>query len=556
MAPHMTGPAHAIVLSAGVTWRPARSSSDQAPLRTGLTSPLRYALWTVLACLLLTEGVSAARAHARSGERRAEDRPNPSSPLRGPERPPSVGTPRPAQSPARRLARGTIRDRNGIPLAIMPERLTSQDRALYKPFLSASQSLCQEGAARCYPLEQATFHLLGDLRLSRHWAPTRSRFMERELNTRLADPSADVFLSIDARLQRAAYAVLEQRLKYRWAKKAAVVILDARSGEILAQATHPAPPALGEGLEELPPRDDTWYDRSRGVLYPPGSTFKMITAMAALRQDRALRDINLRCSLLEDKRVGCVLPDDERPIRDDEKEKRPHHEVSLFRALSISCNAYFAQLAWYHLKPEVLLETAARFGIALGRPNTAEEITPSLSQTAFGQSEVLLTPLQLASVAATIANDGVRVEPSPYAWFDPGWTMPEPDRIVSEDQARFLQDALRSAVTDGTAKTLRKGGEKILLAGKTGTAEVRGPSHAWFAGFAPYRPDPATPRRRTLAFAVLVENAGYGAENAAPIARQLMEEAERLKLFDLPSPPRDETGVAAPTPKLGETPEN
>ena len=554
----MYGPSHTPIhrTGDGQGFQSAVAGSDSVLALRTVARGCRGPAWGVLICLLLALCPSPTRALQRQDSRAPESPPKHLSSTsalaaKSPELSKKV---RPQA--ARALVRGTIRDRNGIPLAIMPERLTGQDRQLLKPLLAANQPLCQEGAARCYPLEQAAFHLLGDLRVTRHWAPTRSRFMERELSARLASPTADVFLSIDARLQRAAYGVLEQRLKYRWAKKAAVVILDVRTGEILAQATHPAPPALAEGLDEVPPRDDTWYDRSRGVLYPPGSTFKMITAMAALRQDRALRDIPLRCSRLEDKRVGCLLPDDDRPIRDDQKEKRPHHDVTLFRAISISCNAYFAQLAWYHLKPEVLLETAALFGISLGRPNTAEQITPTLPQTAFGQSEVLLTPLQLASVAATIANDGVRVDPSLYAWYDPGWSMPEPVRVVSEEQARFLQDALRSAVTDGTAKTLRKGGEKVLLAGKTGTAEVRGPSHAWFAGFAPYRPDPVAPKRRTLAFAVLVENAGYGAENAAPIARQLMEEAERLHLFDLPSSTQEETGLATPSPNQGDIKEN
>jgi cell division protein FtsI/penicillin-binding protein 2 len=148
----------------------------------------------------------------------------------------------------------------------------------------------------------------------------------------------------------------------------------------------------------------------------------------------------------------------------------------------------------------------------------------ALPQAGYGQAEVVASPFQMARVAAAIANDGMM----PYGrWItgDSNSRIEEPKRILDAGPAELLSRYMREVVTRGTGRSIA--GSPIPIAGKTGTAELaKGPSHAWFAGFAPY----SGPGRK-LAFSVLVENGRYGGTAAAPIAAEVMAAAGELGLF-------------------------
>src|SRR6185369_13809792 len=128
-------------------------------------------------------------------------------------------------------------------------------------------------------------------------------------------------------------------------------------------------------------------------LYPPGSTFKVVTAMAALRKDAQLAHKTYQCERLPDNRVGAFLKGSKRPIRDDIQDKSPHGTLDLEHGLVVSCNAYFAQLGSYDVGAEALHDTAA-------------ELKKALAQSSYGQGEVVASPFQMARVAATVANNG------------------------------------------------------------------------------------------------------------------------------------------------------
>jgi peptidoglycan glycosyltransferase len=207
----------------------------------------------------------------------------------------------------------------------------------------------------------------------------------------------------------------------------------------------------------------------------------------------------------------------------------PHGEVDLRHGLEVSCNAYFAQLA-VKLGPQPILDSASLFQIEAARPATAAALRRTLPYAGYGQADVLVSPLKMARIAASIAGRGLVL---PVQWTidaaapsdEPRQTSPAPSvRFLSENDAATLSRYMREAVTSGTGRTLA--GNATAIAGKTGTAEVDdGRAHSWFAGFAPFG------GTRRIAFAVIVENAGYGARAAAPIAGEIVTAARELGLL-------------------------
>jgi peptidoglycan glycosyltransferase len=186
-----------------------------------------------------------------------------------------------------------------------------------------------------------------------------------------------------------------------------------------------------------------------------------------------------------------------------------------------SCNAYFAQLA-VKLGPEPLLDAAERLGISLTpSSNTLRRVRDTLPQVGYGQGDVVATPLRMARLAATVAANGVLRE---TRWQQTESAASKPEIFLDPESARLLGGYMRDVVVNGTGRSLRR--HPWRIAGKTGTAELSGsPSHAWFIGFAPY--GPAT---RRIAFAIIIENAGYGGAIAAPVAGEIVTAAAQAGL--------------------------
>lgn len=255
------------------------------------------------------------------------------------------------------------------------------------------------------------------------------------------------------------------------------------------------------------------FDRARYGLYAPGSTFKLVTAAAALRLDPASWNNHYLCQRQDDGRVGARVQG-YGVVRDDLLDLHPHGSIAMHDAIVQSCNAYFAQLA-VRLGPRPLLDTAALAGISVARDDSTARLSATLPQAGYGQGDVVTTPLRMARIAAAIANGGLLREPlvaSPDK-------AREPQRFLSANAARLLGDSLRDAVLKGTGRAL--GAHPWRIAGKTGTAENHNaPSHAWFIGFAPHGR-----AEKKIAFAVLIEHAGYGGAIAAPAAGEIVSAA-------------------------------
>jgi cell division protein FtsI/penicillin-binding protein 2 len=163
-------------------------------------------------------------------------------------------------------------------------------------------------------------------------------------------------------------------------------------------------------------------------------------------------------------------------------------------------------------------------GIAAATPDTAGELKKSLPQSAYGQGEVVASPLQMARVAATVANGGAMPQ-GRWITDETNARTAAPSIILPADAAGTLGRFMREVVISGTGRRASAG--SVPIAGKTGTAELAdAPSHAWFIGFAPYGTG-----ARKIAFSVLVENGVYGGTAAAPAATEIVNAAVKLGMI-------------------------
>jgi cell division protein FtsW (lipid II flippase) len=333
----------------------------------------------------------------------------------------------------------------------------------------------------------------------------------------------NVRLTVDIRLEVRAREILERHLRESANTHGAVVVMDAATGDVLALVSAPAPEPPGIRTAAATP--DELLDRARYGQYPPGSTFKLVTAIAALRADPGLKHRTYLCRTLRDGRAGTTIAGWNRPVKDDIGDQA-HGTLDMQRAIVVSCNAYFAQLGAHDVGAKALAETAAQMGISTGE---MPELRRALPFAAYGQGPVLISPFKMARVAAAIATGG-RMPLGRWILDGGNSGTDGPVDVLPPAEAAFLAGAMRRVVTEGTARHAMSGAE-IGFAGKTGTAQLdQGLPHAWFAGFAPYDGDVS----RRLAFAVLVEHGGYGARVAAPIAREVMEAAEQLGILERP----------------------
>jgi peptidoglycan glycosyltransferase len=371
-------------------------------------------------------------------------------------------------------------------------------------------------------------------------AGTDDRLFARQLTnliTGRTPQGGSVILTIDPTLQKIAYDQLAGR-------KGAVVAIDPSTGAILALVTSPSyDPNLLSSHDEAAIKSE-WaklttdlnnpmLDRALDQTYPPGSTFKLVTAAAALTSGQYNPQSTIPAPTV------LPYPNSTKSLKNFAGETCGDGKTTtLIDALTISCNTAFGQLG-ETLGQDALRKQAEAFGFnsPFSVPmKSASSVFPSnlddaeTIQSAIGQFDVRSTPLQMAMIAACIANGGTLMKPyivkqlvgPNLAIIDT--TKPTVVRqAISAQVAAQLTQMMESVVDHGTGTTAQLPGVKV--AGKTGTAEnaVGKPPHAWFVSFAP-----ATQPK--IAVAVVVENGGgvndaTGAEVAAPIAKAVMAQA-------------------------------
>ncbi len=327
-------------------------------------------------------------------------------------------------------------------------------------------------------------------------------------------------------------------------QEGAVVALEPSTGKILALASSPAYDpnqlashdfsAVQKAWERLNEADGApMTDRAIQEIYPPGSTFKLVTAAAALESGQYQPDSLVKGGFELD------LPETDNTLPNENGSSCGGDRITLTQALMVSCNVTFGDLA-LKLGEDALREQAEAFGwedtyledlngMVASRFPAPPVSLPLLAYSGIGQFDVAATPLQMAMVVSAIANGGTAMRPylvdevraPDLSVLDK--TDPEPYReAVSAAVARDLTQMMVEVVDQGTGTPAQIPGVKV--AGKTGTAQSDEgrPPYAWFVSFAP-ADDPQ------VAVAVLVEDAGVdrdaisGGGLAAPIAKSVME---------------------------------
>lgn len=330
----------------------------------------------------------------------------------------------------------------------------------------------------------------------------------------------DLVLTLDATVQQAAAQALGSR-------RGAVAVLDPRTGAVLALVTWPTfdPSAVDERWQTLG-RDAQapLLDRATQGQYPPGSSFKTVVLTAALGSGRVRPQDVFDCPSAIT--VGGAT------ITNFEQEQLGR--LSLAQAFAFSCNTAFVQIG-QRTGAGPILQTARAFGIGraprFDLPAAAGHLPAErtlgvrgLAQISFGQWTLLVTPLQMALVAATIANHGVQMQPflvSQVRAADgrilEAFAQHGSREVIPASLAAQVAQDMIGVVAGGTGTAAALPGARV--AGKTGTAEnPHGQTHAWFLAFAPAD-------RPTVALAIVLENAGVGGQVAAPAARSVLAAA-------------------------------
>lgn len=353
-----------------------------------------------------------------------------------------------------------------------------------------------------------------------------------DISTSLTDRLSELFhgadhvgssiqLTIDGPLQ--AYISAQFPAGYQ----GAACVVNYRTGEILAMVSKPDyDPYDIMSRSDAQVEDSAFLNRCLQGLYTPGSVFKIVTLASALNADPAVVDQTFSCAGLWDYQVGRIVC----------AGNSAHGEVDLKTAFKKSCNVTFGKLA-YQLGLERLRATAEQFGfnenfkfgdfVVYNSSFPKEAGMSTLVWAGVGQADVLVTPLHMAMISATIANRGVMMKPmlvkriTNSLGANTTVGMPATYRqVVSESVAGRIAEYMYETVQSGTATRARV--KNYTVCGKTGSAQVsddrEAATNAWFTGFLF---DDAHP----YALSVVVEGGGAGAQLPCELAAKALKKA-------------------------------
>lgn len=396
--------------------------------------------------------------------------------------------------------------------------------------LLATSTLQNDGTySREYPRARMAAHITGYSSVAKSGVEAAENFtlmaLKNEFFQRVSSiikgtelMGNSVALTVDMDIQSTAGNLLGS-------SKGAIVVMEPSTGRVLALQAYPDfnPNTVANQWEILRDHADSpLVNRATQGIYPPGSTFKTVTALAAMEHLSGWQNFTVECTGeadFEDKVIHCY-------------NNKAHGTVDMKAAMAASCNCYFAALAEQigagdlaKTMRQVGMDKVSHFELETSRNNIFLEkgaTESELVETAIGQGRTGVTPLYMAMLASAIANEGLMMQPyivDHVVYPDGGIGKQQvPEKLMeicSADEAAVLKDMMTEVVTSGTGTAAAVSG--VTVAGKTGTAEnATGNDHSWFIGFAPAE-DPK------VAVAVLIENSNYG--SATPIAGQMIRAA-------------------------------
>ena len=360
-----------------------------------------------------------------------------------------------------------------------------------------------------------------------------------------AAPGNNLILSIDGDLQKFLTNALNDKIIQTNSTGAAAVVLNVKSGEIIALVSLPSfdfnSQTYGEIIKD---KNKPLFNRAIGGFYPAGSTIKPFVASAALAENIIDPNSKIDDTLGYIKIENQYDPDIVYTYRD----WKAHGFVDMRRAIAVSANVYFYIIGGGYKNIKGLgIDRIKKylnifgFGSDLGidLPGESSGLIPDPAwkksvknegwftgdtyNVSIGQGDTIITPLQLASAIGAVANGGTLWKPKLVLKITDHRNnsirefKPESIRanIVDESKLKVVREGLRKAVTEGSAYLLND--LPIKVAGKTGTAQITNTfrkTNAWFTGFAPYdNPE--------IALAIIVEGAGEGSTAAVPVAKEV-----------------------------------
>lgn len=338
------------------------------------------------------------------------------------------------------------------------------------------------------------------------------------------NPGDTLVTTLNHKLQKAAYEALGDR-------KGAVIAIEPKTGKIRALVSKPdfdpnTIVADWDALIEGDKQNAVLLNRASQGLYPPGSTFKLVTTLAYVREHpKDYKKYQYTCDgsiRADDYLLHCFG-------------NTAHGTVDLKKSLAKSCNSSFAQIGlsldlknYKDTCEDLLFNQALPTNLPSSKSSFQLEKDASDSvvmSTAIGQGDTLVSPLHMVLLAASIQNEGILMKPyltetvetvagNEVQTYEPS----QYGRLMTKKEAKILRTMMRAVVTDGTASALAK--DSYRAYGKTGSAEfstTKGESHAWFVGFA------QAEGQEPLAIAVIVEGAGNGSAVGVPVAKSVFD---------------------------------
>ena len=334
-------------------------------------------------------------------------------------------------------------------------------------------------------------------------------------------PGDSLYTTFDYETQKAAFEGLGMF-------EGAVIAIEPDTGKVIAMVSKPDydPNTIAtywDDITDESKNNSALLNRATSGAYPPGSTFKIVTTIAYLRDNAGDDSFSYNCKGkidVEDYTIHC-------------SSNKAHGSEDLLKAFSNSCNSAYAYIG-INLDEEVFLNTADTLLFNKDLPTSLNNVKKSsfsienekesvVAQTAIGQGQTTVSPLHMCMLVSAIANDGELMEP----YMADKLVSVEGDivieskpesygKIMSEDEVALLNEYMEAVVMDGTADSVDFG--ELNVYGKTGTAEYttnKSITHSWFVGYAKNEDGDK------LAVAVIMEGAGYGSKYAAPLAAKV-----------------------------------